>query len=230
MGLGQLAGAGPFLRGRQNQVADKGRKTQQVWYYDLSQVKVGKKTPLTLAHFGFGPAGETLDDWELPASLLGDWAEQEANVGKSFPTFARMLAARGSIAGESDFSWRVDFAARRAKAREEMAPHLAMVEKHKAEAVALKDRLAALRKAGIEASKLDACRAEIAAAEKAARDAQAKADGIDAAVYDLKAVNPRAVADADTRNTEEIIESIKSHGQTIKDALARLKELISVKV
>jgi len=33
--------------------------------------------------------------------------------------------------------------------------------------------------------------AEIAAAEKAARDAQAKADAIDAAVYDLKAVNPR---------------------------------------
>ncbi len=29
----------------------KGRPTEQVWYYDLSHIKVGKKTPLTLAHF-----------------------------------------------------------------------------------------------------------------------------------------------------------------------------------
>ena len=30
---------------------DKGKQTEQIWYYDLSDVKVGKKTPLTLAHF-----------------------------------------------------------------------------------------------------------------------------------------------------------------------------------
>jgi len=30
---------------------DKGRHTEKIWYYDLSDVKVGKKTPLTLAHF-----------------------------------------------------------------------------------------------------------------------------------------------------------------------------------
>ncbi len=30
----------------------KGKKTEKIWYYDLSHVKVGKKTPLTLAHFG----------------------------------------------------------------------------------------------------------------------------------------------------------------------------------
>lgn len=30
---------------------DKGRPTERIWYYDLSDVKVGKKTPLTLAHF-----------------------------------------------------------------------------------------------------------------------------------------------------------------------------------
>jgi type I restriction enzyme M protein len=208
----------------------KGRKTERIWYYDLTPVKVGKKTPLTLAHFGFGAAGEVLDDAALPASLVGDWSEQEENAGKPFPSFARMLAARGSIAGESGFSWTVDFAARRAKAREDMAPHLAMVEKQKAEAVALKDRLAAYRKADADASRLDACRAEIAAAEKAARDAQAKADAIDAAVYDLKAVNPRAVADADTRSTEEIIESIEAHGMTIEKALASLKDLITATV
>ena len=30
---------------------DKGKQTERIWYYDLSDVKVGKKTPLTLAHF-----------------------------------------------------------------------------------------------------------------------------------------------------------------------------------
>jgi type I restriction enzyme M protein len=29
----------------------RGRPTERIWYYDLSQVKVGKKTRLTLAHF-----------------------------------------------------------------------------------------------------------------------------------------------------------------------------------
>ena len=29
----------------------KGRPTEKVWYYDLSDIKVGKKTPLTAAHF-----------------------------------------------------------------------------------------------------------------------------------------------------------------------------------
>ncbi len=47
----------------------KGRKTKKIWYYDLSHVKVGKKTPLTLAHFGFGKDGSALDDQNcLPIS------------------------------------------------------------------------------------------------------------------------------------------------------------------
>ena len=30
---------------------DKGKQTERIWYFDLSGIKVGKKTPLTLAHF-----------------------------------------------------------------------------------------------------------------------------------------------------------------------------------
>ena len=29
----------------------KGQPTRRIWYYDLSDIKVGKKTPLTLKHF-----------------------------------------------------------------------------------------------------------------------------------------------------------------------------------
>ena len=58
--------------------------------------------------------------------------------------------------------------------------------------------------------------AEIAAAEKAARDAQAKADAIDAAVYDLKALNPR-IADADTRSREILPDGVPDRGQNLAD-------------
>jgi type I restriction enzyme M protein len=111
-----------------------------------------------------------------------------------------------------------------------MAPHLAEVEAQKTRAVLAKDRLAALRKAVADSSEMDLCRAEVLAAEKTGRGAQSKADAIDAAVYDLKAVNPKEVADLDTRTTEEIIDSIEAHGETIRDALARLRDFVAEKV
>lgn len=204
----------------------KGRKTERIWYYDLSHIKMGKKAPMTLAHFGFGPQGAVLpngpNDAALPASLIGDWREQAGNADKPFPSFAHLLGNRGTAAAESDFSWTVDFAARRAKARAEMAPHQAEVEKQKVEAVALKDKLTALRKANAGEAEINACREALATAEKAAREAQAKADALDAAVYDLKAVNPRARVERDLRTPVEIIESIAAHGRTIELALTKL--------
>jgi len=49
----------------------KGRPTDKIWYYDLSDIKVGKKTPLTLAHFdeffSLLPArGESERSWTVP--------------------------------------------------------------------------------------------------------------------------------------------------------------------
>lgn len=90
----------------------KGRKTERIWYYDLSHVKMGKKSPMTLAHFGFGIDTATqqptvLDDVALPVTLIGNWQDQEANQGKPFPSFARMLPKRGTPEGDSDFSWSI---------------------------------------------------------------------------------------------------------------------------
>lgn len=208
----------------------RGKKTEQIWYYDLSHIKMGKKTPMTLAHFGWGSKGELLDDAALPATLVGDWREQEGNSAKEFPSFAKMLPKRGTNEGESDFSWTVDFAARRANARKEIAPYLGEVEKQKAEAVHLKEKLSALRKSGADAKKVTACRDALATVEKAAREAQSKADAIDAAVYDLKAVNPNAREDVDKRTPGEIIETIEAHGRTVDLALAKLKKLLEKKV
>lgn len=208
----------------------KGGKTERIWYYDLSHVKVGKKSPMTLAHFGFGVDEKTqqpilLDDKELPTTLIGDWWEQDINKDKPFPSFARMLEKRGTPEGESDFSWTVDIAARRAKARADMAPHLAEVENRKAEAVAMKERIATLRKGAGTENEIISCREALALAEKAWREAQAKADAIDAAVYDLKAVNPRARTDRDTRTPAEIIETIAQQSILINQALDRLRGL-----
>jgi len=204
----------------------KGKKTKRIWYYDLSHIKMGKKSPMTLAHFGWGKNGEILDDAALPATLIGDWREQEGNADKPFPTFARMRAKHGKPEAESDFSWTIDFAARCDKAREEMAPYLAEVEKQKNESVVLKDKVATLKKAKASSDELKAAQEALAAIEKSMREAQAKADAIDAAVYDLKAVNPRVRVEKDTRSVPEILDSIALQNQVMVQALERLRGMV----
>ena len=204
----------------------KGKKTERIWYYDLSWVKVGKKTPLTLAHFGFDRDGSVLGDSALPAALLGDWQTDEANAGQPFPSYARLLAARG----ESRWSWTVDFAARRAKARDEMQPLLDQAHQTRAEAVELKKRLRGLKrekKPGAELRELIAALEErIGEREKTSRELEGQAAAIDAAVFDLKAVNPHAVAVVDERTPAQIIASIGMQGQAVANALDRLRALL----
>lgn len=201
----------------------KGKKTTKIWYYDLSAVKVGKKTPLTLAHFGFGKNGEVLDDSELPASLIADWQEDEANQGKPFPSYARLLKKNGTPEAESPYSWTIDLAARRAKAREEMQPFLDEAARIKVVVVDLKEQLKRLKKADTAKAKLEKLDAKIKEQEKAARDAEIKAADIDAAVFDLKAVNPNSITKTDDRTTQEIIEHIEMQGAIVLEALKKLK-------
>lgn len=105
-----------------------------------------------------------------------------------------------------------------------MAPHLAEVEKRINEAVALKDKIATLKRAKASEANIESCREELALVEKAQREAKAKADTIDAATFDLKAVNPRARVIRDTRSVGEILESIERHGQTVQESLATLRK------
>jgi type I restriction enzyme M protein len=205
----------------------KGKKTEKIWYYDLSQVQVGKKTPMTLAHFGFGANGEILDDRVLPATLTSDWAENEENKGMPFPSFARLLSAHGTPESESAYSWTLDFEARKVKAREEMAPYLQRAAQLKEEIIALKEMLKDFKKAKTEDFVIKDLTEKIVALEKSARAEQVKADDIDAAIYDLKAVNPNAVKWVDLRTPDEIICFIKSYSQIIHDSISKLEMLIS---
>ncbi|OGK76459.1 MAG: N-6 DNA methylase [Candidatus Rokubacteria bacterium RBG_16_73_20] len=100
----------------------KGRPTERVWYYDLSDVKVGKKSPLTL---------------------------------EKFEKFFQRLPARA----DSEHSWTVE--------RKE----------------------------------------------------------IEARGYDLKAVNPNAKRDEDTRTPEELLDVIEAKGREVAEAVAELRRL-----
>ena len=98
----------------------KGSPTETVWYYDLSHIKVGKKTPLTTTHFD---------------------------------EFFRLLPDRA----DSDYSWTVS-----------------------------------------------------------------RAD-LDAKNYDLKAVNPNAKSDEDTRTPAELLDFIEAKGREVAEAVAALR-------
>lgn len=205
----------------------KGRKTESIWYYDLSWLKVGKKTPMTLAHFGFDRDGTVLDDAELPATLVADWQADTANAGKPFPSYAQQLALRGTPEADSRYSWSVDFADRRARAREEMQPLRDAAARMRGEVVELKERRKQLEKDNAAAEVLVAVDMEIRDKDKAARELESQAAAIDAAVFDIKAVNPNAVEKVDERTPAEIIESIAAHGQVVAEALGRLRVLLA---
>jgi type I restriction enzyme M protein len=205
----------------------KGKKTSKIWYYDLTHVKVGKKSPMSLAHFGFGKNGEVLDDADLPASLTAAWKEDEATSHQPFPSYARLLKKRGAKAGESRYSWTVDFAARRKKARENMKPHQDAAAGAKAELVNAKEELKSLKAAKTDPEKIKRLEAHARELEKSARDAEAKVDAIDAEVFDLKAVNPNAITKTDDRTLDEVIRSIVEQGEIVAQALSTLRQLLS---
>lgn len=205
----------------------KGQKTEKIWYHDLSHVKVGKKTPLTLAHFGFDTQGDVLPDEALPAILTADWLADEDNAGKPFPSYARMLRHKGTPEGASRYSWTVDFSARRAKARAEMQPLMEEAAQIKEAVTGLKEQLKQLKKDKASDVQLLALTTEIAEKDKAARDLETQAADLEAAVFDLKAVNPTAVVEVDTRTPQQIIHHIEAQGRVVADALARLNVLMA---
>ena len=98
--------------------------------------------------------------------------------------------------------------------------------KLKADVVDLKEQLKRLKKEKAADDVLEAHDAQIREKDKAARDLEAQATAIDAAVFDLKAVNPNVVAAVDDRTPEQIIASIDAQARIVKEALGRLKALL----
>jgi type I restriction enzyme M protein len=183
--------AGVYVGGTKTSIMffTKGKPTEAIWYYDLSDVKVGKKSPLTV---------KNSDDF-----------------------FARLPQR-----ADSEQSWTVDLAARKAKAANEARPFKEQAREHAKAAGAVRDRLAVLKKAKPrDAAAVAAAEAELAPLVKAAREAAAKAEGIENSAYDLKAVNPNRKAATDARTPAELLDLIETKGREVAAALAGLRGL-----
>lgn len=65
----------------------KGRPTEKIWYYDLSDIKIGKKSPLTLDKFDeffrlLPERGDSERSWTIDFSALREKARQESEPFK----------------------------------------------------------------------------------------------------------------------------------------------------
>ncbi|MDY0282087.1 MAG: N-6 DNA methylase [Salinivirgaceae bacterium] len=165
----------------------KGEHTEKIWYYDLSGIKVGKKTPMTL---------------------------------DKFEDFFRLLPTRG----DSEQSWTIDMVARKQKAREAAEPFKQQARKKEQETAQWFEKAKELKKTNPTDDKALA-RALQKATElgKEAREQLAKAEEIENAVYDLKAVNPNAKAEEGKRTPEQLLDFIEAKGREIAAALAVLR-------
>lgn len=174
----------------------RGRKTERIWYYDLSHIKVGKKTPLTMLQFA---------------------------------KYFELLDKRGTPEAETEHSWTVDFAERKRRASEEAAPFRDTAAKHAERARTLRDEAKEIRKGKNSDSDkaADALIERAQAEDRLSRDALGKAQTIDDAVYDLKAVNPREKKMVDSRTPAQLLLAIEEKGREVDRALAKLKELVS---
>lgn len=148
-------------------------------------------------------------------TLTAEWQSDESNVGKPFPSYARMLAQRSSPGRNSRESWTIDFAERRAKARAEMPSLKDQASAIKDEVIDLKEGLRRLEKEKALEAKIKAIEAQIHEKDKAARDLESQAAAIDAAVFDLKAANPGVVAQLDDRSPAQIIKSIQDQAESL---------------
>jgi type I restriction enzyme M protein len=168
---------------------NKGEPTEKIWYYDLSDVKVGKRQPFTIDKF---------DD------------------------FFRLLPKRSG----SERSWTVDFAKRKQQAATDAEPLKQQSRAKQQEANRWREKLAELKKAKpTPKKKIDEADQRISELTKEARELANRAQSIEDAVYDLKAVNPNRQADEDKRTPAELLDIIEQRGREVAEALAALRAL-----
>ena len=78
-------------------VLHKGKSTEKIWYCDLSDVKVGKKTPLTLRHFeDFAAKLATREDSERSWTL--DLSARKAKAAADAQPFKDTARAKSQEA------------------------------------------------------------------------------------------------------------------------------------
>jgi len=166
----------------------KGKPSGKIWYFDLSDVKVAKKTPFTR---------------------------------QQLAEFFELLPIRAA----GDHSWTIDIAARRRKAKQEADALRATAYEPKSRLKKHQETLDKLKKAKAKPGKLEPVKELIKACEREIRDIDSKAQSIEDAAFDLKAVNPNAKTEEDTRSPAELIEIIRYKGREVQEILGQLEKL-----
>lgn len=170
---------------------NKGEPTEKIWYYDLSDVKVGKRQPFTL---------------------------------DKFAEFFKLLPKRK----DSERSWTLDFIDRKRKADEEAAPLREQAAAKHQEINRGKEELTELKKVRgkkREKVKIENTEKRIKELTREVRELSGRAQDIENAVYDLKAVNPNKQIEEDTRTPAELLDEIEAKGREVAQALAQLRAL-----
>jgi type I restriction-modification system DNA methylase subunit len=166
----------------------KGQPTERIWYYDLSDVKVGKKTPLSL--------------------------NASDGIFELSPT-----------RGDSERSWTVDLDDRKAQAASDAQPFKEDARQKSEEADEQRERLATLKKEKCRnATGLSEAESQLKLLAREAREAASKAEAIENAVYDFKAVNLHRKALVDIRTPEQLLDIIEAKGREIAEAVAELRK------
>lgn len=168
---------------------NKGKRTEKIWYYDLSNVKIGKKSPLTL---------------------------------DKFDELFRLLPERG----QGERSWTMDFAARRETARQQAEPFKQKVREFENESYQTKEKIKQLKQTAPQnKNEITELLTKVAELDLQARENRAKAETIENAIYDIKAVNPNAKDTTDKRTPSELLEFIAEKAKEVNSALEQLKIL-----
>ena len=141
---------------------------------------------------------------------------------KHFEDFAAKLVAREN----SDRSWTVDLSALKAKAEADAQPFKDTARAKSQEANRSKDRLGELKKTKPrDEAAIEDAETKVAGLLKEAREAANRADDIEHAVDDLKAVNPNRKVEVDRRTPAELLDLIEVEGREVAKALSALRAL-----
>jgi type I restriction enzyme M protein len=229
VGGGQLAGRRlhPGRGGVKTNVLffSKGQSTAKIWYYDLSHVKVGKRTPLTLSHFDH--LFKVLPNFEdSDHSWTVDLTERKAKAAEEAEPFKKQGQAKEQAARK--LKRELDGLEKTKKNLDsnlrEQRKTIARAQQTKESIQTFKLELEQLEQSyQATLDQINNLTNQYKAISKEARELRAKAKAIEDAVYDLKAVNPNSQIDEDTRTPEELIKIIEEKGKEVAEALALLK-------
>ena len=125
----------------------------------------------------------------------------------------------------SAHSWTIDIATRRRNAKHEADALRSTANEPKSRLKKHQETLDKLKKTKAKPAKLEPVKELIKANEREIRDIDSKAQSIEDAAFDLKAVNPNARTKEDTRSSAELIEIIRNKGREVQEILGQLEKL-----